>query len=140
MPSRLQRVGTIYLPVTNPKRSAEWFCTNLGAELDYMDEGNNHAIISLVHQSFILIQSEPGIHANFQTINDGLIFPFTFEVNGESELVQLHKELKDKGVLVGEIEDRGHPGRNFIIIDPDGNRYDVWSELSTEFKEKYNIN
>lgn len=49
MPSRLQRVGTIYLPVTNPKRSAEWFCTNLGAELDYMDEGNNHAIISLAH-------------------------------------------------------------------------------------------
>ncbi|MBD0380938.1 VOC family protein [Paenibacillus sedimenti] len=140
MPSRLQRVGTIYLPVTNPKRSAEWFCTNLEAELDYIDEGNNHAIISLAHQSFILIQSEPGILANFQTINDGLMFPFTFEVNGESELVQLHKELKDKGVLVEEIEDRGHPGRNFIIIDPDGNRYDVWSELSTEFKEKYNIN
>lgn len=139
MLSKLLRVGTIYLPVTNPKVSADWFCSKLGAGLDYMDEGNNHAIISLAHQSFILIQSETGILANFRTINDGVMFPFTFEVNGESELIQLHKELKDKGVLVGAIEDRGHPGTNFIITDPDGNRYDVWSELSNEFKERYNI-
>jgi catechol 2,3-dioxygenase-like lactoylglutathione lyase family enzyme len=133
------RVGTIYLPVSNPKLSAEWFCTKLGAELSYLDEGNNHTIINLAYQSFILIRSEKGILANFKTINDGVMFPFTFEVNGEDELKELHKELQDKNVLVGEIEDRGHQGRNFIITDPDGNNYDVWSELSNEFKKKYNI-
>lgn len=67
------------------------------------------------------------------------MFLFSFEVNGEEELLKLHKELIDKGVTVGEIEDRGHEGRNFIITDPDGNRFDVWSELSNEFKEKYDI-
>lgn len=139
MTSRLIRVGTIYLPVTNPKLSANWFCSNLGAELAFIDEGNNHAIINLAHQSFVLILSESGVTANFQTINDGLMFPFSFEVNGEGELLKLHKELIEKGVTVGEIEDRGHDGRNFIIVDPDGNRFDVWSELSNEFKEKYNI-
>ncbi len=139
MSSKLMRVGTIYLPVTNPKRSAEWFCTNLGAELGYMDEGNNHAILNLAQQSFILILSEKDALANFNTINDGLMFPFTFEVNGIEALIQLHEELQDKGVTVGEIEDRGHTGRNFIITDPDGNKYDVWSELSVDFKEKYNI-
>jgi len=139
MNSRLVRVGTIYLPVTNPKLTADWFCSNLGAELSYLDEDNNHAIINLAHQSFILIQSEEGILANFQTINDGLMFPFTFEVDGEDELIALHKELIEKKATVGSIEDRGHSGKNFIIIDPDGNRYDVWSELSAEFKEKYGI-
>lgn len=139
MSSKLMRVGTIYLPVTNPKLSAEWFCTNLGAELSYMDEANNHAIINLAHQSFSLIQSEKGILANFITINDGLMFPFSFEVNGIDALKQLHQELQEKGVSVGKIEDREHPGRNFIITDPDGNKYDVWSELSVDFKEKYNI-
>lgn len=139
MSSKLMRVGTIYLPVTNPKVSAEWFCTNLGADLGYMDEGNNHVILNLAQQSFILIQSEKGTLANFNTINDGLMFPFTFEVNGIEALIQLHEELQDKGVSVGEIEDRGHTGRNFIITDPDGNKYDVWSELSVDFKEKYNI-
>lgn len=120
-------------------KSAEWFCTNLGAELGYMDEGNNHAILNLAQQSFILILSEKDALANFNTINDGLMFPFTFEVNGIEALIQLHEELQDKGVTVGEIEDRGHTGRNFIITDPDGNKYDVWSELSVDFKEKYNI-
>lgn len=139
MTSRLIRVGTIYLPVTNPKLSANWFCSNLRAELAFIDEGNNHAILNLAHQSFILILSESSVTANFQTINDGLMFPFSFEVNGEEELLELHKELTDNGVTVGEIEDRGHDGRNFIIVDPDGNRFDVWSELSNEFKEKYNI-
>lgn len=139
MTSRLIRVGTIYLPVTDPKRSANWFCSNLGAELSFLDEENNHAILNLAHQSFILIQSEIGLTANFQTIRDGLMFPFSFEVNGEEELLRLHRELTDKGVTVGEMEDRGHAGRNFIITDPDGNRFDVWSELSNEFKEKYNI-
>ncbi|MFD2614867.1 VOC family protein [Paenibacillus gansuensis] len=140
MSSKLVRVGTIYLPVTNPRRTSEWFCTNLGAELIHLDEGNNHAILNLAHQSFILIQSEKGTLANFHTINDGLMFPCSFEVNGIEALIQLQKELQEKGVSVGEIEDRGHPGRNFIITDPDGNKYDVWSELSVEFKQKYNIN
>ncbi|WP_214629229.1 VOC family protein [Paenibacillus agaridevorans] len=139
MSSKLMRVGTIYLPVTNPKLSAEWFCTHLGAELSYMDEGNNHVILNLAQQSFILIQSEKGTLANFNTINDGLMFLFTFEVNGIDALIQLHEDLQDKGVTVGAIEDRGHTGRNFIITDLDGNKYDVWSELSVDFKEKYNI-
>ena len=128
------RVGTIYLPVTNPQVSAEWFCQNLGAQLAYWDAGNNHAIINLAQQSFILILSEKGTVANFKTVNDGLMFPFTFEVNGLEALCALHKELKAKGVLVGEIEDRGHAGRNFVITDPDGNQYDVWSELSQAFQ------
>ncbi|MFC3746190.1 VOC family protein [Paenibacillus sp. GCM10012306] len=137
--SKLMRVGTIYLPVTNPGLSAKWFCEKLHAELSYIDEGNNHAILNLAHQSFILIQSAQGTLANFQTINDGLMFPLSFEVNGIEALIELHKELSDNGVSVGDIEDRGHSGRNFIITDPDGNKYDVWSELSIEFKEKYNI-
>lgn len=130
MTNSLIRVGTIYLPVTNPKHSAEWFCTKLGAELQMLDADNNHAIVNLANQSFILIQSEEGVSSNFPTINDGLMFAFTFEVAGEQQLIALHHELKEKGVHVGEIEDRGHPGRNFIIHDPDGNRFDVWSELA----------
>jgi predicted enzyme related to lactoylglutathione lyase len=42
------------------------------------------------------------------------------------------------GVSVGKIEDRGHAG-NFIFQDIEGNKFDVWSELSQSFKEKYNL-
>jgi len=64
----------------------------------------------------------------------------TFEVDGIDQLRKLHSLLKEKGVTVGNIEDRGHPGNNFVFYDLDGNKFDVWSELSPSFKEKYLIN
>jgi hypothetical protein len=51
----------------------------------------------------------------------------------------LNKELKELGVIVGEIEERGHAGKNFVFEDLDRNRFDVWSELSPSFKEGTNI-
>ncbi|GLB59457.1 hypothetical protein NCCP133_15900 [Cytobacillus sp. NCCP-133] len=63
-------------------------------------------------------------------------FSLTFEVDGLRELEALHEELINKGVKAGDIEDRGHPGRNFLFSDPDGNLFDVWSELSPSFKKR----
>ncbi|PDZ72095.1 glyoxalase, partial [Bacillus pseudomycoides] len=42
-------------------------------------------------------------------------------------------------IKVGEIENRGHTGKNFVFYDLDGNKFDVWSELSSIFREKYLI-
>ena len=50
--------------------------------------------------------------------------------------VAYHEFLNKKEVSVGEIEDRGHPGNNFVFRDLDGNVFDVWSELSPTFKVK----
>nr|WP_197140727.1 hypothetical protein [Lysinibacillus sphaericus] len=40
----------------------------------------------------------------------------------------------DKGI---KVENRGHAGKNFVFYDVDGNKFDVWSELSPIFKENY---
>lgn len=40
---------------------------------------------------------------------------------------------------VGDIENRGYYGRNFVFYDLNGNKVDVWSELSPIFKGKYTI-
>jgi len=45
--------------------------------------------------------------------------------------------LIDKGIKVGKVENRGHAGKNFVFYDVDGNKFDVWSELSPIFKENY---
>lgn len=63
----------------------------------------------------------------------------TFEVDGIEKLRELHSFLTEKGVMVENIEDRGHPGNNFVFYDIDGNKFDVWSELSPLFKEKYSV-
>lgn len=135
MSEKLLRVGTTYIPVTNVELSIEWYVNKLGAELSYKDD--DKAIINLANQSFFLVKSDESQSANFIDSNDAEHFSLTFEVNGLEALQTLHKDFIENEVEVGAIEDRGHSGRNFVFFDPDGNKFDVWSELSPVFKEKY---
>ncbi|GKV55821.1 hypothetical protein NCCP2222_17680 [Sporosarcina sp. NCCP-2222] len=132
MTEKLLRVGTIYIPVKNVKESAHWYVGNLGAKLNYEDE--DKAILDLANQSFFLVKSPDNESANFMDTKGAKRFSLTFEVDGESALRELQKDLQNRGVTVGDIEDRGHAGNNFVFSDPDGNLFDVWSELSPSFK------
>jgi hypothetical protein len=138
MTEKLLRVGTTYIPVTNVELSTEWYVLNLGAELSFKDE--DKAILNLANQSIFLVKSMKGQTSNFFDVYGKERFSMTFEVNGLSALESLHTEFLNKEISVGEIEDRGHSGRNFVFLDLDGNKFDVWSELSQSFKEKYLFN
>jgi catechol 2,3-dioxygenase-like lactoylglutathione lyase family enzyme len=132
MSERLVRVGTTYIPVTNVEESAEWYVKNLDAVLSYQD--SDKAIINLANQSFFLVKASKGENSIFLDYKGEKWFSLTFEVDGVTALLELQKDLSEKGVRVGEVENRGHAGRNFIFYDPDGNGFDVWSELSPTFK------
>jgi len=128
---KLVRIGTTYIPVTNVELSAQWYVNNLGAELNYKDA--DKAILNLANQSFFLVEAAEDQSTNFYDNKGAKRFSVTFEVNGLSALEALHKEFKEKEIKTGEIEDRGHAGRNFVFFDSDGNMFDVWSELSPVF-------
>ncbi|WP_163100489.1 VOC family protein [Peribacillus alkalitolerans] len=138
MSEKLLRVGTTYIPVTNVEFSTEWYVTNLGAKISYKDD--DKAILNLANQSIFLVRSNKGQTSNFYDVYGQERFSMKFEVNGLSALKSLHNEFVNKEMRVGEIEDRGHSGRNFVFYDLDGNKFDVWSELSPSFKEKCLIN
>ncbi|MER2038982.1 MAG: VOC family protein [Solibacillus sp.] len=135
MSAKLLRVGTTYIPVTNVKLSSEWYVHHLEAELNYMDE--DKAILNLANQSIFLVQAAENQSANFTDRYGVERFSLTFEVNGIEALETLHSNFIAKGMQVGEIENRGHAGKNFVFFDIDGNSFDVWSELSPIFKEKF---
>ena len=137
MNDKLLRVGTLYIPVANVERSSEWYVNKLGAELSYKDE--DKAILNFANLSIFLVKSKENQNANFIDCYGEERFSITFEVNGLNALETMHREFKYKEISVGEIENRGHAGRNFIFFDLDGNKFDVWSELSPIFKEKYFI-
>ncbi|TQR10348.1 VOC family protein [Psychrobacillus soli] len=137
MNDKLLRIGTTYIPVTNIEISAEWYINKLGAELSYTDE--DKAILNFANQSIFLVKSKAGQSSNFYDIYDQERFSITFEVDGLNSLKAIHRDFIDKQIKVGEIEDRGHTGKNFVFYDLDGNKFDVWSELSPTFKEKYII-
>lgn len=134
MNDKLLRVGTIYIPVTNVELSSEWYVNKLSAELSYKDE--DKAIVNFVNQSFFLVKSKENQSSNFYDYYGEERFSITFEVNGLNALEAIHREFKDKEIRVGEIENRGHAGRNFIFFDLDNNKFDVWSELSENFQNQ----
>ncbi|KAA0548559.1 VOC family protein [Bacillus sp. BGMRC 2118] len=129
------RVGTTYIPVTNVQMSAEWYVEKLGGKLNYIDD--DKAILDLANQAFFLVKSTNEQSANFIDYKGTSRFSLTFEVDGMEALIHFRDELIKKDVKVGDIEDRGHTGNNFVFYDVDGNMFDVWSELSPSFKEKY---
>ncbi|WP_226578177.1 VOC family protein [Halobacillus litoralis] len=137
MGEKLWRIGTTYIPVTNVNLSSEWYVHQLGAELNYQDE--DKAIINLADLSIFLVKAGENQTSNFIDTYGKERFSFTFEVNGLSALEALHKDFLKKKIRVGDVENRGHAGRNFVFYDPDGNKFDVWSELSPIFKEKFLI-
>ncbi|REJ10484.1 VOC family protein [Halobacillus trueperi] len=132
MKHSLIRVGTIYLPVQEVGKSAVWYKEKLGADINYQD--NQKAIVDLADISIFLVKAAPGQTSNFLEEDGSERFAITFEVDGKEALKALQKQLKDKGVKVGDIEDRGHPGLNFVFEDINGNRLDVWSELSPAYR------
>ncbi|MCK2020380.1 MULTISPECIES: VOC family protein [Peribacillus] len=137
MNKKLLRVGTTYIPVSNVELSSEWYVNKLGAELSYKDE--DKAILNFANQSFFLVKSKENQSSNFYDIYGVERFSITFEVNGLNALEAIHRDFIDKQIRIGAIENRGHSGRNFVFFDLDGNKFDVWSELSPIFKEKYLI-
>ncbi|BAC12255.1 hypothetical conserved protein [Oceanobacillus iheyensis HTE831] len=137
MNEKLWRIGTTYIPVSNIELSVNWYVEQLGARVNYQDD--DKCILDLANQSIFLVKAPSGQSANFIDLNGEEHFSLTFEVDGINSLESLRIELAEGDVRVGELEDRGHAGRNFVFYDPDGNKFDVWSELSPDFKEKYSL-
>ncbi len=131
MNSKLVRIGTVYIPVQNLAEATDWYVKHLGAVVSYSDE--DKAIINFADASFFLVKARAGEQNFFFDVHEKKRFPITFEVDGLNDLIALHDQLKVCGVQLGEIEDRGHAGNNFVFEDLDGNVFDVWSELSRTY-------
>lgn len=134
MSSFIKRVGSTYIPVVDPVKSSKWYQEILGAVENFSNA--DKAILDFADQSFFLVKAKIGERSGFLDSYEREHFPMTFEVDGIGQLIQFHEFLKEKGVCTGGIEDRGHPGNNFVFYDIDGNVFDVWSELSPTFKGK----
>ena len=131
MNSKLVRTRTVYIPVQNVTAATDWYVTHLGAVVSYSDE--DKAIVNFADASFFLVKARVGERNFFYDVHGKKRFPITFEVDGFDELMALYEQLKVSGVQLGEIEDRGHAGNNFVFEDLDGNVFDVWSELKRTY-------
>jgi catechol 2,3-dioxygenase-like lactoylglutathione lyase family enzyme len=118
-------IQSVYLPVTNPKKSADWYASHLGLRLLRPVDGNaQQAQLGFPEgQTLFLIQTREKETANFKEINGTIQCPITIQV---SDIDQLYKQLRDSGANIDNLEDNGDCGVNFYIYDPDGNKIDIW--------------
>ncbi|MBD3917232.1 VOC family protein [Paenibacillus sp. PR3] len=112
----------ICVPVSDLKRSTEWYTTMLGFEVTFYDEPK--AAVMMMNDekiTFCLVQAydikQPRFSRNDYGVGQYYIF-HTKDVQG------VHRLLQEKGANVGDIHD--HDGiQGFSLIDPDGNLYGV---------------
>lgn len=126
MESFIKRIETVYLPVANPKASAEWYEVHLKLKaVGPVESDATQAQFALGSGQFIfLIQSKDRVNANFTEIGGEDQCSLTLQV---TDFHRLYEKLLMNGAEITAIEDNYDCGQNFYVYDPDGNKLDIRS-------------
>jgi Glyoxalase/Bleomycin resistance protein/Dioxygenase superfamily. len=120
----LKGICSVYVPVRQPLKSAEWWQRNFGLEYAVpFNPAESQAILKLADGQWLhLVETEGDIDNQFPNKAGYEMFRFTFEVR---EIERLYDRLQSNGVKVEDLADRDSCGINFVFYDPDGNKFDV---------------
>jgi hypothetical protein len=122
-------ICSVYVPVTNPLKSAQWWQQNFGLQfaVDY-NPAENQAILKLADGQWLhLVETERPFDNQFKDSTGYERFRLTIEVR---EIEVIYDHLQQNGVKIDELRDRGSCGINFVFYDLDGNKYDVNENVS----------
>ncbi|WP_233880660.1 VOC family protein [Virgibacillus halodenitrificans] len=108
--SLFERIDTVCLAVSDIEKAKKWYGDNLKLKV----QEANYAILSTGDSGIPLTIEEGEITPNNST------YPIFYTMN----IVEVHKELSEKGVKSTEIV-KEESNTFFDIFDPDGNRMQV---------------
>lgn len=122
------------LLVRDPELSAKWFAgvldmkiTARGPEWVFLSFGRKH-------HDLALIKADPGAEPGGIGLQH-----YGLEIDGDvDELRRLYAMLLDKGVTVVKTTDH-KIGYGVYFLDPDGNRFEFFSELITDDEEAQRV-
>ena len=128
---RVTGIGGIFFKTEDPKKIKEWYRTHLG--FDTTDWG-----CSFLWKDINKPDAAPPARTEWSPFkNDTDYFqpsekPFMFNYRVEN-LVELLKVLREEGVtVVGEIQEFDY-GKFAHIMDPDGNKIELWEPIDGGF-------
>lgn len=125
--ARLKRIECVYIPVSDSKRAKEFFMS-----LGLITINSNGNVKLESGQGIFFLETKERQPHNFITYdwdadNENHEMEFIcFEV---IEIVEMYKDMIEKGVRVTELKDSGGCGWGFCFYDPDGNKYSVWQDV-----------
>ncbi|MDQ0229027.1 VOC family protein [Metabacillus malikii] len=127
--SLFSRVGYLYIPANNIDESIEWYQSKLGLTLKmpkFQDDIGNVAVLSPPEGDVVILLAETKDDTTANFLRNGL--PFQTVTLNCPDLKYTHEKLKDSGVEVSEIRNRGENAKYFLITDPSGNLIEAaWS-------------
>ena len=128
---RVTGLGGVFFKTTDPKKLKEWYGKHLGLPVD--EYGASFRWIDINEKE----AKVPALTAWSPFKDDTTYFapsekPFMFNYRVEN-LVELLKVLKEEAVqVVGEIEEYPY-GKFGWIMDPDGNKIELWEPKDEGF-------
>ncbi len=128
---RVTGLGGVFFKTSDPKKMKAWYSTHLGLPVD--EYGASFRWIDINDKG----AKVPALTAWSPFKDDTTYFapsekPFMFNYRVEN-LVALLKVLKDEGVqVVGEIEEYPY-GKFGWIMDPEGNKIELWEPKDEGF-------
>jgi len=113
--SLVKQAGQFYIPVSDKKRSSEWFIEQFGLSLDR----NGHLILPSGQTLYLLQFKHP--HDIFYT--ESPVPMLSFDVDN---ITEVYDQLKGKGICVDARIEDSIMGEHFFFYDLDKNRFGIY--------------
>jgi Lactoylglutathione lyase and related lyases len=123
MNARVKQIECVYIPVTNPYESAEWYQSNLGLELRNPVTEDQVQLKVGESQALFLIKTKERTTLNYIEVGGTEMSAITLEVSGIEEI---YNNMKTNGVRIEGINETEGCGDFFNVFDPDGNKITIW--------------
>jgi len=123
MNAKVKQIECVYIPITNPYESAEWYRRNLGLELRNPVSEDQVQFRVGDHQSIFLIKTKEQTTLNFTEIGGHEMSAITLEV---TNIEEIYNSMKSNGARIEGITETEGCGDFFEVFDPDGNKISIW--------------
>lgn len=123
MNAKVKQIECVYIPITNPNESAEWYQKNLGLELRNPVTEDQVQLKVGEHQAIFLIKTKEQTTLNFTEVGGHVMSALTLEV---TNIEEMYNAMKSNGVRIEGINETEGCGDFFEVFDPDGNKISIW--------------
>lgn len=123
MNAKVKQIECVYIPITDPYESAEWYQRNLGLELRNPVTDDQVQLRVGEHQAIFLIKTKEKTTLNFTEVGGFEMSAITLEV---TNIEEIYKNMKSNDVRMEGILETEGCGDFFYVFDPDGNKISIW--------------
>ncbi|MGO4375523.1 VOC family protein [Paenibacillus sp. MCAF20] len=123
MNAKEKQIECVYIPITNPYESAEWYQSNLGLELRKPVTEDQVQLKVGESQAIFLIKTKEKTTLNYLEVGGTEMSAITLEV---TDIEEIYNNMKTNGVRIEGINETEGCGDFFDVFDPDGNKISIW--------------